>query len=134
MPVPFARFRRRSLLALPAVLVAGASVFLHQAAASGVQPSAGQSVESFTECVRAHGVPDFPGATVAEDGTVQFAGGGFDPLSSGYRAAAAKCAGRLPERVSLPREPALPSPEVPVPPVGCSSACPSPPAVPGPRF
>jgi hypothetical protein len=65
---------------------------------------------AFTECVRAHGVDDFPGATIDSDGSLHLKGGNVNVFSSAYSEAVAACADELPEGTSLPGDP---SPEAP---------------------
>ncbi|WP_026413369.1 hypothetical protein [Actinomadura oligospora] len=95
----------------------------------------GDRGEAFTACLRSHGVKDFPGITIGEDGTIQLkTGGSVNPLSATYKAAAKACASLLPKGSTLPGEPTPPSPSAPTPSFSCGSDCPAPPKVPELRF
>lgn len=100
--------------------------------AVSVESHRADQAEEFTECMRANGVPDFPGITIQGNGSILLNGGGaFEPLSSAYRAAAAKCAGTLSSAGSLPKDPAPPSPAVPEQRFTCEGElCPVPPKAP----
>jgi hypothetical protein len=88
--------------------------------------------DGFTECMRAHGLPGFPDATVTADGRLllESATGAIDPFEAGYRAALAACANELPADIDPPTEPQPPTPpEVPAP---VAPRPPAPPEVPAP--
>jgi hypothetical protein len=93
----------------------------------------GSPAEDFTACMRAHGVPGFPDATITPGGRLLLEEGGaaIDPFDAGYRAALDACADELPAGIDLPEEPQPPRPpEVPAP---ADPHPPTPPDVPGPR-
>jgi hypothetical protein len=98
------RLSALAAIACTAVVVAGQA---GTAYAGGTTESNAGAAEAYTACVRAHGVPDFPGVTLTEDGRVQLKEGA-DPLSSAYRQAAKECAGHLPDSSTLPATPAPP--------------------------
>lgn len=70
---------------------------------------------AFTTCMRSHGLSDFPGVTIADDGTLSLIAGGSDVnlMSARYRAAADECASLLPEGSPLPATPQAPTPAAP---------------------
>ncbi|MEU5861043.1 hypothetical protein ABZ815_07730 [Nonomuraea sp. NPDC047529] len=109
--------RRVVLAALVFAAVAGG------AAASYGEAGPDDGGKAFTSCVRAHGLPDFPGVTVSEDGLVNLSIGGerVDALSEKYGAAVKACGSLLPEGAGLPGKPQAPAaPEAPRLPVGPS--------------
>lgn len=119
--------------ALAALLAAAALATGGSATAAG-QDDVGAE---FTACMRAHGLPDFPLATVSADGRIDLdpSGAGIDPFSETYRTALAACAPLLPAGTALPAEPDPPAapPAVLVPEVpGCDAWCPPAPAPPTP--
>ncbi|MFJ2034137.1 hypothetical protein [Streptosporangium sp. NPDC087985] len=67
--------------------------------------------KAFTECIRSHGLPDFPEVTVSGDGLINFdiKGDRVDALSTKYGAAVRACESLLPVRAGLPGAPAGPS-------------------------
>lgn len=89
--------------------------------------------QAFTACMRSHGVPGFPGITIAADGRVNLnpTGGDVNPLSERYRSAAQTCASLLPNGSALPARPRPPSPTPPAS-LHCSGDCPPRPAPPKP--
>jgi hypothetical protein len=88
--------------------------------------------QTYTDCVRANGVPDFAGVAIAEDGTMQLAlGEGINPFSDVYQAAVEACAELLPDGI-LPQEPSVETPAEVMLPFTCESNCPSAPAAPAP--
>jgi hypothetical protein len=90
--------------------------------------AASTPAEDFTACMRAHGVPDFPGVTITADGALQLRSGGrIDPISAAYRDAASACADRLPAGTTLPRPPSVAAPTVPGAPDVNPPAAPVPP-------
>ena len=99
--------------------------------AGPVMPSpatASNPAEDFTACMRAHGVPDFPGVTITADGALQLREGGrIDPISAAYRDAASACADRLPAGTTLPRPPSIAAPTAPSAPDVTAPAAPVPP-------
>jgi hypothetical protein len=92
--------------------------------------------DGFTACMRAHGVPGFPDATVTPDGRLVLEpdAGAVDPFDAGYRAALAACADELPAGTDLPAPPHPPAPPRPaqVPAPADSPTPPEPPEVPAP--
>ncbi|UGQ09131.1 hypothetical protein LO772_19435 [Yinghuangia sp. ASG 101] len=86
--------------------------------------------EEFSACMRANGVPDFPGVTIGTDGRVTLIPNdtGVNVFSSHYRAAAETCAHLLPGDRALPAPPTPPS--VPTP--ALAGTFPSPPTAPEP--
>jgi hypothetical protein len=94
----------------------------------GVAGMSTGSPDDFTACMRGHGVPGFPDATVTPDGRLVLEPGArvFDPFDADYQAALAACADRLPAGTDLPAEP---QPPVPPQPPGAPAA-PRPPAPP----
>ncbi|MEH1126993.1 hypothetical protein [Micromonospora sp. CPCC 206061] len=85
---------------------------------------------AFTSCMREHGIPDFPGITIGADGQVRLNGGGVDPLSSAYQAAAEACAALLPPGSALPQRPEPSAPTIPAVGFTCTGDCPAPPKTP----
>jgi hypothetical protein len=85
---------------------------------------------AFTSCMREHGVSDFPDVTIGSDGQVHLNGGGVDPLSSTYQAAAEACAVLLPTGITLPRQPEPSAPAIPTVGFTCAGDCPTPPTSP----
>lgn len=70
----------------------------------------------FVECMRAHGLPDFPDVSVSSDGLVNFdiRGERVDADSELYGAAVQACQSLLPDGARLPDAPAAPpAPEAP---------------------
>lgn len=67
--------------------------------------------QAFVDCMRDHGLADFPDATLV-DGRLVLEGdaSGLDPFSDTYQAAVTACEGQLPEGTELPAEPEPPSP------------------------
>jgi hypothetical protein len=65
---------------------------------------------SFVECMRAHGLQDFPDVTVSSEGLVNFEidGERVDVRSETYGAAIQQCQGLLPARAWLPGAPEAP--------------------------
>jgi hypothetical protein len=92
------------------VVIGGAAAVL---ALTGAASAA--AADDYTACMRAHGLPDFPAATVTDGGLLVLdpAGAGFDPFSQVYRAAATACAHALPTGAALPAEPRPPAPPAP---------------------
>jgi hypothetical protein len=108
------------LLVVPLLALAGCRPDPSPASPSGpaTSPSKSASIagdaEAFTECVRKHGVSDFPGVTVLSDGRLQLnSSSSFNQTSDAYRAAAKACASTLPSGTSLPADPSPPSIAVP---------------------
>ncbi|MGP4110037.1 hypothetical protein ACTWP5_03855 [Streptomyces sp. 4N509B] len=105
-----ARIRRMLLLAAAACATA-----VTTQVAGAAEPAADRTDQAaeFTDCVRDHGVADFPGVTVSADGQIQLADGdsgdGFNVLDRDYREAAQACAGLLPGDAALPGRPATPA-------------------------
>jgi hypothetical protein len=91
-----------------------------------------RDADAFTACMRSHGVPDFPGVTIAADGHVRLKGGSVKPVSAAYRAAANACASSLPAGSELPADPAPPAPAAVRLPFTCDGDCPVPPPTPAP--
>lgn len=89
-----------------------------------------RDADTFTACMRSHGVPDFPGVTIAADGTVRLKGGNVKPVSAAYRAAARTCASSLPAGSELPNDPAPPAPDAVRLPFTCDGNCPATPPTP----
>ncbi|WP_214326083.1 hypothetical protein [Nonomuraea sediminis] len=108
------------------------------ATASGDTPASGDTA-AFVQCMRSHGLPDFPDVTVSATGqvSIELSGTRVDPVSRQYDAAVRACEPLLPGGARLPRPPAAPSradiPGVPgVPGVpGCEAWCPVAPTAPG---
>ncbi|MER6505635.1 hypothetical protein ACFYUV_12250 [Nonomuraea sp. NPDC003560] len=103
--------RRVALAALVFAAVAGG------AAASYGESGPGDGGKAFTACVRAHGLPDFPGVTVSEDGLINLSidGERVDALSATYGAAVRACESLLPRGARLPAAPQAPAaPAAPV--------------------
>jgi hypothetical protein len=87
---------------------------------AGTDPGSGSGPDddasAFTECMRAHGLADFPDATVVHGLLVlDLDGAAISPFAADYRSALAACSADLPDDVVLPTEPtppaAPPSPE-----------------------
>lgn len=94
---------RRAVLAAAIVAVgvgavAGTSAF---ASPSGASDDGGKA---FTQCLRSHGLPDFPGVAVSEDGLINLTikGERVDVLSEKYGKAVAACQSLLPSGATLP--------------------------------
>lgn len=102
---------RKAILAV-AVLATGAGGL---AAAPSVV-SGGDTTE-FTDCMRAHGLPDFPEVAVSADGLVNLTINGerVDVLSKKYGAAVKACEPLLPDGVKLPGAPTAPAAPSPPP-------------------
>lgn len=101
---------RPALAALTvAILAGGASAALATPATDNNESG---SAQTFTECMRSHGMPGFPTATITDDGllTLDLEGTGFDPFSPEYRAALEACRSHLPADSQLPAEPSPPAP------------------------
>jgi hypothetical protein len=83
--------------------------------------------------MRSHGMPDFPGVTIAGDGRVNLnpTGSDVNPISERYQAAAQTCAFLLPNGSALPARPRPPSPAPPAS-LHCSGECSPRPAPPKP--
>jgi len=110
------------LVVMPLLALAACKPDPSHASTSGSAPATSPSksaslesdAEAFTECVREHGVSDFPGVTVLSDGRLQLnSSASFDPTLAAYRAAAKACASKLPSGTSLPADPNPPSIAVP---------------------
>jgi len=102
------------------------------ASATSTTSDPDRDADAFTACMRSHGVPDFPGVTIADDGHVRLKGGSVKPVSAAYRAAAKTCASSLPTGSELPADPAPPAlAEVRLP-FTCDGDCPAPPPTPAP--
>jgi hypothetical protein len=84
-----------------------------------------RGADAFTACMRSHGVPGFPGVTIAADGHVRLKGGSVKPVSAAYRAAARTCASSLPAGSELPADPAPPAPAALRVPFTCDGDCPA---------
>jgi cytochrome c553 len=127
------------LLLLVAAIVAAQAVQTTSAAGSAAAAASVTSetsdrdrgADAFTACMRSHGVPDFPGVTIAADGTVRLKGGNVKPLSAAYRTAASTCASSLPAGSELPADPAPPAPANVRLPFTCDGDCPATPPTPG---
>lgn len=92
-----------------------------------------EQTEEFTACMRSHGVSDFPGITISENGQIQLSltGKSVNPVSSSYRKAVKACEDLLPSGSSLPREPTAPSVSAPSVSLNCDgAACPEAPKAP----
>ncbi|MFF4190784.1 hypothetical protein [Nonomuraea sp. NPDC001831] len=103
--------RRVALAALVFAAVAGG------AAASYGESGPGDGGKAFTACLRAHGLPGFPGVTVSADGLINLSIGGerVDALSATYGAAVRACESLLPRGARLPAAPQAPAaPAAPV--------------------
>lgn len=86
-----------------------------RAAASTSRGASPDDGAAFSTCMRSHGVSDFPGVTISDDGRLSLLTGGSDvnPMSAEYRAAADECASFLPEGSPLPATPQPPNPATP---------------------
>lgn len=74
---------------------------------AGVAPD--DSGKEFTACMREHGLPDFPDATISSDGRINLAEGVWiNPFSKEYQAALTSCTSLLPGETTLPQVPDLP--------------------------
>jgi len=94
-----------------------------------------QAATAFTDCMRANGVPDFPGVTIDQDGNVHLSlsGKSVDPISDTYRKAAQTCGHFLPSGSTLPAEPPTPKVDGPSLNLSCTGDyCPKAPAAPAP--
>lgn len=104
------------------------------AKAPQVTSSAGndERAETFTTCMRSHGVSNFPGITISAGGHLHLKGGRINPISTAYQAAANACASLLPTGSALPTDPQPPAPAVPTLGFTCDGDCPTPPKAPAP--
>jgi hypothetical protein len=72
------------------------------------------SASAFVDCMRSHGLADFPDVAVVDGRVVLDQDGtSVNVLSDSYRDAVAACASQLPEGVELPAEPDPPAPPAP---------------------
>lgn len=68
------------------------------------------SATAFVECMRGHGLSDFPDVTIVDGRLVaDYDGTGIDPFSDGYRDALAACQSELPAGVEIPGDPEPPT-------------------------
>ncbi|NUR89230.1 MAG: hypothetical protein HOY71_34540, partial [Nonomuraea sp.] len=69
------------------------------------------TVSAFTQCMRQHGLPDFPEIDVTDGGQVhlELTGTHVNPLSQVYGAAVKACESQLPGGALLPTAPKAPS-------------------------
>ncbi|WP_248960508.1 hypothetical protein [Sphaerisporangium perillae] len=99
---------------------------------TGVRDRSKQA-EEFTACMRANGVPGFPGVTISAGGGMQIdlTGEDLDPVSSRFQQAAKTCAHLLPKGSALPEAPVAPALSAPPIHFTCSGPfCPGPPKAP----
>ena len=129
-----------SATAYGAVAGTGDSMLARLGAAASAAPSTGaaratqRAADEFTACMRAGGVPGFPGVTVSANGSLLFDVGPGDPWidvsSPTFRKAFETCQHFLPAWAALPTPtppavPTPPSPTIPMPPgAGCCPAIP----------
>jgi hypothetical protein len=72
------------------------------------------SATAFADCMRSHGVADFPDVAVVDGRIVlDFDGTGIDVFSDTYQEALSTCEADLPEGVELPATPEPPTPSTP---------------------
>lgn len=111
-----------------AAATAAATVLLaFQAYSPAAADPAPTSQDAFTTCMRSHGVQDFPGVTMKEDGQIQLKeGASVNVFSEAYRAAAKACGDKLPTDFTLPEPPSPPAIDLPA--IGDG---PTPPKAPG---
>ncbi|GGS95396.1 hypothetical protein ACFFV7_23165 [Nonomuraea spiralis] len=99
--------RRLALAALVFATAAGAG----GAAASNATAAPDDGGKAFTDCMRAHDLPDFPEVTVSESGLINLSidGERVDVLSQKYGAAVKACEPLLPAGTTFPAGPPAPA-------------------------